>query len=109
MMYINKLTNEELRNLFDTFIGDAEIVELNITKGDNKVRLNGIIRMSDPYGDGDETDDIIETDEQYEVNDYEVFLNRYHGDKHPFWYTKKLRTALYAKFGEEYAKYYLLN
>ena len=109
MKYVNKLTDEELRNLFDTFIGDAEIVELNITKGDNKVRLNGIIRMPDPYGDGDETDDIIETDEQYEVDDYGVFSDKYHDAKDASRLTKELRTALYAKFGEEYAKYYLLG
>lgn len=74
-----------MRNLFDTFIDDAEIVELNITKGNDKIRVNNM-RWT-----------IME------------FFDKYHDAKDASRLTKELRTALYAKFGEEYAKDYLLG
>ena len=107
MKYINKLTDEELRKLFGAFVGDAEVVSLKVIRNAEKIHLDGVIRIADPYGEGKKTDDIVEVDERYEVDDYEFTPNDWYDDEDILSATEKLRKTLYAKFGEAYAKDYL--
>lgn len=107
MKYANKLTDEELRELYLSFTdADAKINELCITKDDYSIALKGYIEIPEfdeeilkenPYA-------TIVMDDDYELDDFDVKVYHHSGDV-----TKLYRKYMYKKFGSKYAKDYLLG
>lgn len=106
MKYADKLTDEELTELYKSFMGDKdEFVSLDITRDDNRIALKGYIKIPYDYDEDDcVDDDMIEIDEDYEITDYDIKAYHHSGNM-----TKEYRTYMYNKFGDKYAKDYLLE
>jgi len=107
MKYANRLTEEELRELYQLFTdSDATIKELNITKDDYSVGLEGVIEFpefDEEYLKGN-PNATITTDDDYELTDFEVKVYHHSGNCTP-----NYRMWMYKKFGDEYARDYLLG
>lgn len=107
MKYTNRLTNEELTEIYKLFIcKDATVKELTIVKDDRSIGLKGYIEIPEweedmlkenPYA-------TIVLDDDYELDDYDVKVYHHSGDV-----TKEYREYMYKKFGEEYARDYLFG
>lgn len=103
MKYVNQLTNEGLTNLYKSFMGkDDEFVDLTITRDENSIALEGHIKILDD--EEDTINEMIEIDEDYEVTDYNIKAFHHSGNM-----TKLFREFMYKKFGNKYAKDYLLG
>lgn len=103
MKYANRLTDDDLMELYKIFAGDgAEIVSLDITRSKNGIALEGFIKIPDDE-EGSE-DGMIEVDDDYEITDFDVRIYHHSGNL-----TKEYRTFMYKRFGNEYAKDYLLG
>lgn len=103
MKYINKLTDEELTDLYKLFLGkDDEFVDLTIIRYENSIDLEGHIRILD--NEEGAINGMIEIDEDYEITDYNIKVFHHSGDM-----TKLFREYMYKKFGSKYAKDYLLG
>ena len=103
MKYANRLTDEELTGLYKSFMGDTdEFVSLDITRSEDNIALEGYIKI--PDDDEDAIDGMIEIDEDYEITDYTIKAFHHSGNM-----TKRFRAYMYNKFGDEYAKDYLLG
>jgi len=103
MKYANKLTDEELTDLYKSFLGkDDEFVDLIITRDENSIALEGHIRI--PDDEEDAINGMIEIDEDYEITDYNIKAFNHSGNM-----TKLFREYMYKKFGSKYAKDYLLG
>ena len=107
MKYVTQLTEEELRELYMLFTdADAKINELNITKDENSVALEGYIEIpeweEDRLKENPKATVII--DDDYEITDFEVKVYHHSGDC-----TLDYRKWMYKKFGNEYAKDYLFH
>ena len=107
MKYANKLTEEELRELYLLFVDDgATINELHIIKDDYSITLKGYIEI--PEFDEEilkeNPNATIVIDDDYELDDFDVKVYHHSGDV-----TKTYRKYMYKKFGNKYAKDYLLN
>lgn len=107
MKYANRLTEEELRELYQLFTdSDATIKELNITKDDYSVGLERVIEFPefDEEYLKDNPNATITTDDDYELTDFEVSVYHHSGNCTPDY-----RRWMYKKFGDEYARDYLLG
>lgn len=107
MKYANKLTEEELRELYLLFTDKgAKIKKLNIVKDDYSIALEGYIEISefDEKILKENPNATIVIDDDYELDDFDVKV--YH---HSESVTKTYREYMYKKFGDEYAKDYLLG
>ena len=107
MKYANKLTDEELRELYLLFTDtDAKINELHITRDNYSISLEGCIEI--PEFDErilkENPDATIVVDDDYELYDFNVGVYHHSGDV-----TSIYREYMYEKFGNDYAKYYLFN
>lgn len=107
MKYANRLTEEELRELYLLFTDDgAKINELNITEDDYSIALEGYIEV--PEWDKElleeNPDAVVIIDDDYELDDYNVKVYHHSGDV-----TREYREYMYKKFGDEYARDYLLG
>lgn len=103
MKYANKLTNNELIELYKSFMSkDDEFVSLDITRCEDSISLEGYIKI--PDDEEDAIDGMIEIDEDYEITDYTIKAFHHSGNM-----TKQFRMYMYKKFGDEYAKDYLLS
>jgi hypothetical protein len=106
MKYANKLTDEELRELYLSFIDGAKINELHITKDDCSIAFEGYIEI--PEFDEEilkeNPNATIVVDDDYELDDFDVKAYHHSGNV-----TKAYREYMYKKFGDEYAKDYLLG
>lgn len=107
MKYANQLTEEELKELYLLFTDtDAKINKLNITKDDNFISFEGYIEV--PEWDEEilkeDPNATIIMDDDYELNDYNVKVYHHSGNV-----TNDYRKWMYKKFGNEYAKDYLLK
>lgn len=108
MKYANKLSDNQLKELYQLFTdSDAKIVELNIIRWNNEcIGLEGVIEF--PEFDEeilkDNPNAMIQTDDDYELNDYYVKVYHHSGDC-----DKIYRKYMYEHFGNEYAKDYLLG
>lgn len=107
MKYANKLTEEELRELYLLFTDEgAKINELNIVKDDYSIALEGYVEI--PEFDEEilkeNPNATIVTDDDYELDDFYVKVYHHSGNV-----TKEYREYMYKKFGDEYAKDYLLR
>ena len=107
MKYANRLTDEELKELYQLFTdSDATIKELNITRWDNSVAIEGQIEIPEYEEEllKENPNATSITDDDYEIDDYNVKVFHHSGDL-----TKVYREYMYKKFGNEYAKEYLLG
>lgn len=107
MKYANKLTDEELRELYSIFTdSDAKINELNITKDEHSIGLEGYIEIPEWEEERLKEDPSATAiiDDDYEITDFDVKVYHHSGDCTP-----EYRKWMYKKFGNEYAKDYLFN
>ena len=101
MKYISKLTDDELTEIFKSFMADdEEFVSLEITRFDNDISLEGVVKIPDD----EMPNEMIEVEDSYELTDFNVGVYSHSGDV-----TKRYREYMYNKFGNEYAKDYLLG
>lgn len=101
MKYACKLSDNELKDLFRLFMGvDEEFISLDITRFEDAIDLDGVIK----FPDGEYPDEMIEVDDCYELTDYNVKVYNHSGSC-----TYVYREYMYKKFGDEYARYFLLG
>lgn len=107
MKYANRLTEEELRELYLSFTDSgAKINELNISKDENSIYLEGYVEIPE-YDEEilkENPNATIVIDDDYKLDDYNVKVYHHSGNV-----TKIYREYMYKKFGNEYAKDYLLR
>jgi succinyl-CoA synthetase beta subunit len=101
--YASRLSEDELKTLYQIFVGkEANVISLDISQFDNSICLDGTIEIPD---DEEETkSEMIEVEDNYEINDYNVKVYCHSG-----YVTKEYREFMYEKFGDEYARDYLLS
>lgn len=107
MKYANKLTDEELRELYSMFTdSDAKINELNITRDEQSIGLEGYVEIPEWEEEilKENPDATVIIDDDYEITDYDVKVYHHSGDCTPDY-----RKWMYKKFGDEYARDYLFN
>ena len=107
MKYANKLTEEELRELYLLFTDEgAKINELNIIKDDVSIALEGYVEIPEFEEKilKENPNPTLIIDDDYELDDFNVKVYHHSGDL-----TKVYREYMYKKFGNEYAKEYLLG
>ena len=107
MKYANQLTDEELKELYLIFTdSNAKINELNITKDEYSIALEGYIEV--PEWDEEilkeNPEATVVIDDDYELNDYDVKVYHHSGSV-----TKDYHKWMYKKFGNDYAKDYLFR
>ena len=107
MKYANKLTEEELRELYLLFTDEgAKINELNIIKDDVSIALEGYVEIPEFEEKilKENPNATLIIDDDYELDEFNVKVYHHSGDL-----TKVYREYMYKKFGNEYAKEYLLG
>lgn len=105
MKYANRLTEEELRELYLLFTDKgAKINELNVTKDDCLIGLEGYIEIPEWEEEilKENPNAVVIINDDYELDDYNVKVYHHSGNV-----TKEYREYMYKKFGDEYAKDYL--
>ncbi len=107
MKYANRLTDEELREVYGLFINsDGKINELNITRDEYSIGLEGYVEIPEFEKDRlkEDANATLITDDDYEITDYDVKVYHHSGNC-----TLDYRKWMYNKFGDEYARDYLFN
>ena len=107
MKYTNRLTDEELREVYGLFIdSDGKINELNITRGECSIGLEGYVEIPEFEEERlkEDSNATIIIDDDYEITDYDVKVYHHSGNC-----TSDYRKWMYNKFGDEYARDYLFN
>ena len=107
MKYANKLTDEELREIYRLFIeSNAKVNELDITRDIDCISLEGFIEIPEFEEDllKENPDATLTIDDDYDITDYDVKVYHHSGSC-----TQDYRKWMYAKFGNEYAKDYLFD
>ena len=107
MKYANRLTDEELREVYGLFIdSDGKINELNITRDEYSIGLEGYVEIPEFEKDrlNEDANATLIIDDDYEITDYDVKVYHHSGNC-----TLDYRKWMYNKFGDEYARDYLFN
>lgn len=107
MKYANQLTDSELRELYLMFTDEgAKINELNIVKDDHSIALEGYVEIPEYDKEllKEDPNATIIIDDDYELDDYNVKVYHHSGNV-----TKIYREYMYKKFGDNYAKDFLLD
>ena len=105
MKYVNQLSNEELTEIYKSFMTtDDKFVDLSITRFDDEIVLEGHICIPEEDKEYADEDGYCEIDEDYSITDYNAKAFHHSGDM-----SKKLRKFLYKKFGVQYAEDFLLG
>ena len=107
MKYANRLTDEELRELYIMFTdSNAKINELNITRDEDSIGMEGYIEIPEWEEDRlkEDPNAVVVIDDDYEITDYDVTVYHHSGNCTPDY-----REWMYKKFGDEYAKDYLFE
>ena len=107
MKWASKLTDEELKQLYIMFTdSNAKINELNITKDDRSIGLEGYIDIPEYEEERlkENPNAVIILDDDYEITDYNVIVYHHSGNC-----TQEYRKWMYNKFGNEYAKDFLFD
>lgn len=107
MKYANRLTDEELREVYGLFIdSDGKINELNITRDEYSIGLEGYVEIPEFEKDRlkEDANTTLIIDDDYEITDYDVKVYHHSGNC-----TLDYRKWMYNKFGDEYARDYLFN
>ena len=107
MKYANRLTDEDLKELYQLFTdADATIKKLNITKDNNSISLEGYVEI--PEFDKEilkeNPNATLIIDDDYEITDFNVKVYHHSGSC-----TLAYRKWMYKKFGNDYARDYLLG
>lgn len=101
MKYANRLTDEELREVYGLFIdSDGKINELNITRDEYSIGLEGYVEIPEFEKDRlkEDANATLIIDDDYEITDYDVKVYHHSGNC-----TLDYRKWMYNKFGDEYA------
>ena len=107
MKYANRLTDEELREVYGLFIdSDGKINELNITRDEHSIGLEGYVEIPEFEKDRlkEDANATLIIDDDYEITDYDVKVYHHSGNC-----TLDYGKWMYNKFGDEYARDYLFN
>ena len=107
MKYANRLTDEELREVYGLFIdSDGKINELNITRDERSIVLEGYVEIPEFEEEilKEDPNATLIIDDDYEITDYDVKVYHHSGNCAPYY-----RKWMYNKFGDEYARDYLFN
>lgn len=107
MRYANRLTDEELGEVYNLFIDpDGKVNELNITRGEHSIELKGYVEIPEFEKEilKEYPNATIIIDNDYEITDYDVKVYCHYGNCTPDY-----RKWMYTKFGDEYARDYLFN
>lgn len=107
MKYANKLTDEELREIYNLFINpNGKINELKIIKDDRSINLRGYFEIPEWEEEilKEDPNATVIIDDDYEITDYDVKVYFHSGDCTPDY-----RKWMYNKFGDEYARDYLFD
>ncbi|RHO95811.1 hypothetical protein DW019_11200 [Clostridium sp. AF37-5] len=107
MKYANKLTDDELKELYRLFTdSDATIKNLTITRDEYSISLEGYIEIPEFEEEllKEDPNATIVVDDDYEITDYDVKVYHHSGDC-----TLDYRKWMYKKFGDEYAREYLFQ
>lgn len=107
MKYANRLTDEELREVYGLFIdSDGKINELNITRDEHSIGLEGYVEIPEFEKDRlkEDANATLIIDDDYEITDYDVKVYHHSGNC-----TLDYRKWMYNKFADEYARDYLFN
>lgn len=99
MKYANRLTDEELREIYSLLTDSDKINELNITRNENSIDLEGYIEILE-----EDSNETLTVYDDYTIADYNVKVYQHSG-----YCTLDYRKWMYRKFGDEYARDYLLN
>ena len=100
MEFADRLTDTELRSLYQKFADARKIVRLEISRDENCINLDGVVEIR--VDDGD----IIRTEDYYSLDDFKVIPYN-HGSRGLV--QKIYREHMYKRFGNEYAKAYLFR
>ena len=107
MKYASQLTDEELREIYGLFIdSDGKINELNITRDNRSISLEGYIEIPEFEEErlAEDPNAVIIIDDDYELTDFDVKEFHHSGNCTPDY-----RKWMYKRFGDEYARDYLFN
>ena len=107
MKYANRLTDEELREIYSLFIdSDGKINELNITRDEHSIGLEGCVEIPEFEEErlAEDANTTLIIDDDYEITDYDVKVYHHSGNCTPAY-----RKWMYSKFGDRYARDYLFN
>lgn len=105
MKWITKLTDDELIELYKSFMGkDDKFVDLTITRDESDITLEGHIRIPESDVDYADENGMCEIDEDYSITDFYVKAYHHSGNMN-----NKFREYMYKKFGAKYAKDYLFS
>lgn len=107
MKYASRLTDEELREIYGLFIDlDGKINELNITRDDHSISLEGYVEIPEFEKERleEDPDATIILDDDYDLTDFDVRVYHHSGNC-----TSDYRKWMYKRFGDEYARDYLFN
>lgn len=101
MKYANKLTDDEIREIYTSFQGkDTKVASLQITRYEESIELTGIIKFPDDEAPGE----FIKTEDDYTLTDFNVKTYHHTGNV-----TRIYREYMYKKFKGKYAKDFLLK
>lgn len=107
MKYLNRLTDEELKEIYSLFLCNGGIVvSVDIDRDEDFIDLNGVIKEPDTDNNFDTDDGYIEVEDEYTITDYDVKAYHHSGGAYC---QKKFREFMYKKFKSKYAKDYLLK
>ena len=107
MIYAYRLTDVELWVVYGLFIDwDGKINELNITRDEYSIGLEGYVEIPEFEKDRlkEDANATLIIDDDYEITDYDVKVYHHSGNC-----TLDYRKWMYNKFGDEYARDYLFN
>lgn len=107
MKYASQLTDEELREIYSLFIDlDGKINELHITRDECSIGLEGCVEIPEFEKERleEDPDATIILDDDYELTDFDVKVYYHSGNC-----TSDYRKWMYKRFGDEYARDYLLG
>ena len=83
MKYANRLTDEELREVYGLFIdSDGKINELNITRDEYSIGLEGYVEIPEFEKDRlkEDANATLIIDDDYEITDYDVKVYHHSGN-----------------------------
>lgn len=105
MKYVNQLTDEELTEIYKSFMGsDDKFVDLEIRRYEDEIMLEGHIKIPEEDEEYADEDGYCEIDEDYSLKDYHAGAFHHSGNVDDTY-----RRWMYKKFGKEYAEDYLFN
>jgi hypothetical protein len=100
MEFADRLTDTELRSLYQKFAEAENIVRVKITRTPDDISLDGTVEVKLDTGQ------TIRTEDCYTLTDFDVVAHNHDGN---ILVNRIYREYMYGKFGEEYARTYLFR